>query len=187
MADYAPWDYRSMMKERGLVDPANPNDPNQQAQWATGLAQANANKPLYDEATLTKLKSIFGPLFASQTQNLTGQMNQARGQTGQQAGAFAASQGLANPGSFTSGAQNRVTQAFAPQFANLQSNQLGQLLNAGAQSSQFGAQNNLALAQLMMQKAQYDQQQQNQPSIWDYVLGGLASGAGKAGMAALLG
>jgi hypothetical protein len=162
----------------GFQDVANPNDPNQQTNWALQGAQQNAQKPLYDEATLAKLKDIFGPYFASQRSNLAGQMNRTGADVGRQAGAYAASQGLANPGAFTSGAQQRVASSFAPQFGNLEQNQLGSLLNATAASSQFGAQNNQFLAQLMMQKAGLDYQQQNQPSIWDYILGGVTGGVG---------
>jgi len=166
-------------------DQANPNDYNQSSQWAVDAAQRQSQAQLYDPATLKSLQSIFGPYFAQQRSNLSGQMNTDMGNAGRQGGAYAAASGLANPGAYSSGARQRVTQAYAPAFGNLQTSQLGQLLNAGAGSSVFTAQNMQNYINTLMQKSKMNLEDQNSPSIWGQILAGIIQGGATVAGAAI--
>jgi hypothetical protein len=163
---------------------ANPNDPNQVANWALGIASQNVNRPLYDAQTFNQLQSLFQPYYASQVAGLTNQMNVERGRAGQQAGATAYAQGFANPGAYGQGAQQRVTETYAPLFQQMQSGFLGNLLGATGQSNQFQSSNIDRLLNTYMQRANIAQQQQminQQPTLLDYLAGGLMGGIGAIG------
>ena len=156
---------------------ANPLDPHQVANWS-----ANAiGQGLYNPQTLKQMNDIFSPYFNQQKTQMYQTFKNEQGFMGQQAGSQAAAQGLANPGAYSSSAQGRLTSTFAPAMSQLQTGQMGQLLQGTAQQSEFNM-NNLFKQWGM---AQNQQQIDNQPGIWDYVLSGLAQGVGKAAGAAL--
>ena len=158
---------------------ANPSDPNQVANWSSSAI----GNGLYNPQTLDQINKMFSPYFNQQKSQMYQTLKNEQGFVGQQAGAQAAASGLANPGQYSSSAQSRLSSAWAPAFSQLQTNQMGQALGATAQQSEFGLQGLNSLYGMALQ----NQQQNQQSSIWDYVLGGLAGGVGKAAGAALFG
>ena len=158
---------------------ANPNDPNQVANWSA----AAIGQGLYNPQTLKQVSDIFSPYFNQQKTQLYQTFKNEQGFMGQQAGANAAAQGLANPGAYSSSAQSRLQGQYAPAQAQLQTSQMGQLLQGASQQSEFNMNNLFKLWGMDQEQQKINQQ----PGIWDYVLGGLAGGLGKAGGAKLFG
>ena len=159
--------------------PANPGDPNQVKNWtASAISQG-----LYNPQTLAQINQMFSPYFNQQKSEMYQTLKNEQGFLGQQAGANASAQGLANPGAYSSSAQSRLSSAWAPAFSQLLTGQMGQTLGASAQQNEFNVNNLFKL----WGGAQNQQQIDQQPTMWDYILGGLAGGLGKAGGAALFG
>ena len=175
MVGYNPFD----IKGGAGSGTANPSDPHQVANWSA----AAIGQGLYNPQTLKQVSDIFSPYFAQQKTQLYQTFKNEQGFMGQQAGANAAAQGLANPGAYSSSAQNKLQGQYAPAQAQLQTSQMGQLLGATAGQSQFNMQGLQNLYSMALKNKEIDAQ----PGLWDYILGGLASGIGKAGGAALFG
>ncbi len=149
---------------------------------AGGRAIAGLN--LYDPALLSQLNQILGPYFNQQLGQLSGQKSSSVNQAGQSAGAYAAANNL-NPSAYVQTARSKAGSGYDDMLQQLLSGQLGSLLNAGTQSQQFKAGNlqaqagiNQGLAGQYQNQLQFQQQQANQPTFWDYLVAGLVGGLG---------
>ena len=126
--------------------------------------------------------ALINQYFNQSRQNLSGIQGTTASQAQGDAGAFAASQGLLNPGGFVQRAGNNVYGAYAPQFGALEANRAQALqgndiakYNALFQQQQANRQYQLGLGQLNLQQQQF--QAQSTPNAFDY-LGALLAMAG---------
>jgi hypothetical protein len=153
-----------------------------------GISSQIGGLNLYDPAVLEQLRTILAPYFSQQNQNLERNQGSALNQASRGAGAYAAAHGIEGAG-LQSRARSDVFSQFAPQFGQLQENQLGSLLNAGTSSQQFRAGNLMNQAGLnmgLLQNYFNQSQQENEPSGWERAFGGLIRGGAQVGGAALL-
>jgi|WetSurMetagenome_2_1015567.scaffolds.fasta_scaffold376813_2 hypothetical protein len=161
-----------------MADMANPNDPSQIRNWASGVSAQNANRGLYDN--LDQIRSLLTPMFQQQQSNYAskfgGAMNSQIGQAQNQAGAYAAFKGL-NPMSYTNSAAQKVRSSMTPSYMSglqdLLSGQQNSLMGATAQNNQFQSQNAQSYAQQLMNQAGQAQQTWDQPGFWSYLGSGL--------------
>lgn len=159
-------------------DAANPNDPSQLSNWASGVSKANSEMGLYDN--LDQIKALLTPLFQQQMNNYQsrgmGAINSQTGQATNQAGAMAAFRGL-NPASYTQsaarGVRQQMTTPYMQGLQDLLAGQTGQTLNSTAQANQFKSGNAQSYAQMLMNQSQQAQQNWDQPTFWDYLGSGL--------------
>lgn len=168
-------------------DPANPNDPQQQMNWAISKQNDIAGQGLFgNEQSMKELMKLLGPLFAQQTSNLDRAQGNALTGASRASGAYAASKGYDNPFSFQQRARGSVYDSFAPQYGQLQENQLGTTLSSAAQNQQFKYGNAKDMTGLWSQLFQMNEQAKNQPSFWENLLGGLIGAGGQLGAAAIM-
>jgi hypothetical protein len=164
------------MRQGQFQDPANPDDPNQQSNWAIGKQEEIGSQGLYDPNQMAMIMKMLGPYFQQQTQNLNQAQDRSLGQATRGAGAYAASQGYDNPFSMIQRARGGVYNAFAPQYGQLQENQLGMGLNAAAQNQQFRYGNAQNLSGLWNQRFMKNEESKNQPTFWENLGSGLITG-----------
>lgn len=169
---------RRLGQTQGLKVAGNPT---QTPQAAEGMYSDALSQGLYNPQTMAQLQSMFSPYFNQQKSELYQTLKNEQGFLGQSAGANAAAQGLANPGAYSASAQSRLSSAWAPSFSQLQTGQMGQVLNATGAQSQFNLQGLGNIWNMRQQQQQLDQQ----PSIWQYILGGLIGAGGQLGAAAI--
>jgi len=154
-----------------------------------GIGDQLSQLNLYDPAVLAQLRTILGPYFEISMQNLRRAQDTSLTSASRGAGAYASAHGITNPAALLNRARGGVYSSFAPQFGELQQNQLGQLLNAGVNSQQFRAGNLMNQANVnqgvygnWLKNDELDAQKFN---FFRDVLPGLLNFGGKVGMAAL--
>lgn len=175
----------------GIWDAMNRLNPNmgQVDQWKrneTNAVSSITNKGLFDPEILKQLQGILQPYFDQQMSNLNQSQTSALADARRAGGSYAASQGYDNPFSFINKAQSGVYGSFAPQFGNLQADQLGMLLNASAQNQQFKNQNFWRLDDAYRQNRQLGMMEDSQNfNFFRDLFPGLLGGGFSLGAAAL--
>ena len=178
---------------RGGPSVANPLDPEQSGKWLAAAGQEAGELDLFDPETAKMLQAMFQPYFQQQQKQFLETGGQLIGRetsrTGMNVAAQAAQRGV-QPGSFVNAAQRRVQGALMPQMfqglGGLKTSQMGQLLNAIAQSGQFKLAGKGQQMSGLTSLFQAGMTEQMQPEWWETAISGALGAAGQVGGALLM-
>lgn len=156
---------------------ANPNDPNQQSNWAMGTQNSLANQGIFGTPEqMAQIQALLAPYFKNQMQNLDFSQGSALNDASRSSSAYAASRGIDNPSALLNQARLGVYSSFAPQYGALQENQLGTILNSAMQNQRFKYDNAQNMSNLWNQRFMMNEQMKNQPNFWENLGSGILTG-----------